>query len=266
MFVARRQRIEARGTGEEIGQIAAGHPPVLNAVLHQKPRQGGLKKAVLVPVGMAFNELAHGPQQRLRHLGPQAHRSASCFVFWGTLPFTVLVVAWSPVLCHRRFHSAHGHQFATPRGGASIPSLRRSGQLSNAEIHGCSGVRPGLGGAFGLVGPWDGPVKGGQPTSWPSPRPPDCRGPAWGKPGKRGPPLGNRPGKRVGSALLIRAFPAQGSQAALPPPRDGSPVGSGGGAKASRAAARATLASSPQLPSSPRCPEAGVSTKRSHQR
>ena len=96
------QRIKARGAGEEVGQIAAGHAPVLHAVLHQKTRQGGLKEAVLVPVGMAFDELAHGLQQLLRHLGPQAHRSASNGSLRGTLPVRSFVVASPPVLCHRR--------------------------------------------------------------------------------------------------------------------------------------------------------------------
>jgi hypothetical protein len=58
-----------------MGEIPARDAPMLDAVLNQKAGQGCLNEAVLIPVRMVVDEVAHRPQQRRRHLGPQAHHT-----------------------------------------------------------------------------------------------------------------------------------------------------------------------------------------------
>lgn len=60
---------------EEMGQIPARHPPILQSLLDQKTSQRSLEESVLIPMGMAVDELPHGFMQRCWHLGPEAHNA-----------------------------------------------------------------------------------------------------------------------------------------------------------------------------------------------
>jgi len=57
---------------EQIGEITAGHLPVRQTVLDKKTGKGGLKKAVLVPVGMLLDEACHRSQQFLGNVRAEA--------------------------------------------------------------------------------------------------------------------------------------------------------------------------------------------------
>ena len=113
--------IKASMGREEVGQVTAGHRPILVAVLHQKPCQGSLNKAVLIPIGVVIEKGAHGLQKRFRHLSSQAHRA---FPLTTTLP---LGRPHEPLLSERPPH------FSTARPWRQIESSRESGLLSHPK-------------------------------------------------------------------------------------------------------------------------------------